>query len=79
MLTHAYIEAVIRDGTLADAIWEIWNRGLIDDALAVWLWFQVVAAVERNNSVNTDTPHQSRNNWTGPALHQVGHTPDSEI
>ena len=50
MVTHAYIEAVIRDGTLADAVWELWNRGLIDDSLAVWLWLQVVIATDSSHS-----------------------------
>ena len=51
MITHAYIEAVIRDGTLAEAVWELWNCGLIDDSLAVWLWFYIVIAVERGTVV----------------------------
>ena len=56
MLTHAYIEAVIRDGTLADAIWEIWNRGLIDDSAAIWLFFQVVAAAESAHEKGRSEP-----------------------
>ena len=51
MITHAYIEAILRDGTLAEAVWELWNCSLIDDSLAVWLWFYIVIAVERGTVV----------------------------
>ena len=34
MLTDAYVEALLVDEDLADQVWELWDRGVIDDVLA---------------------------------------------
>ena len=34
MLIEAYIEALLVDEELADLVWELWNRGVIDDDVA---------------------------------------------
>ena len=34
MLTEAYIEALLVDEELADLVWELWDRGEIDDQVA---------------------------------------------
>ena len=41
MLTALYIEALLVDAMLADAIWEIWSRRLVDDHTAIALWLAV--------------------------------------
>ena len=38
MLTEAYIEALLVDEELADLVWELWNRGVIDDDVACVAW-----------------------------------------
>ena len=38
MLTRLYIEALLIDEELADQVWEAWNNGEIDEALAYLLW-----------------------------------------
>ena len=38
MLTDIYIEALLVDPELADAIWRLWIDGLIDDNLAMIVW-----------------------------------------
>ncbi len=40
MLTEIYIEAF--DEELADQVWEVWDKGIIDD-LVVWLAWWLVA------------------------------------
>ena len=42
MLTEIYIEALLVDEELADQIWEVWDKGIIDD-LVVWLAWWLVA------------------------------------
>ncbi len=34
MLTELYIGALLVDEDLADLVWELWDRGVIDDELA---------------------------------------------
>jgi hypothetical protein len=38
MLTQIYIEALLVDEDLADQVWELWDRGVIDDELARIAW-----------------------------------------
>lgn len=47
MLTAAYIEALLVDAALADAIWEIWSCDLVDDDTAIALWLRVVTGFAR--------------------------------
>ncbi len=42
MLTEIYIEAV--DEELADRVWEAWDAGEIDDAVAYTAWILIAAA-----------------------------------
>ena len=36
MLTRVYIEALLVDAVLADAVWALWDAGVITDDLAAW-------------------------------------------
>ena len=38
MLTKLYIEALLVDEKLADQVWESWDKGEIDDAIACTAW-----------------------------------------
>ena len=38
MLTEIYIESLLIDKELADQVWELWDRGVIDDQLAAQAW-----------------------------------------
>ena len=48
MLTRLYEEALLVDEDLADQVWELWNAGVITDALAAWAWFVRVASEYRS-------------------------------
>ena len=39
MLTAFYIDAVLVDTELADQIWEAWDKGAIDDQVALLAWW----------------------------------------
>jgi hypothetical protein len=41
MLTDPYIEALLVDEELADMVWELWDRGVISDEIAVAAWFVI--------------------------------------
>ncbi len=41
MLTEAYIEALLVDEGPADQVWESWNKGEIDDAIACIAWMMI--------------------------------------
>ena len=41
MLTRLYIEALIADEELADQVWERWDKGEIDDAIACIAWMLI--------------------------------------
>jgi hypothetical protein len=41
MLTEAYIEALLVDKGLADQVWEAWDKGEIDDQLALLVWWLI--------------------------------------
>ncbi len=38
MLTELYIEALLVDEELADQVWEAWDKGEIDETIAVLAW-----------------------------------------
>ena len=38
MLAEIYIEALLVDEELADQIWEVWDKGEIDDSIACTAW-----------------------------------------
>ena len=44
MLTEIYIEALLVDEELADEVWEVWDAGEIDDAVAYTAWILIAAA-----------------------------------
>ncbi len=46
MLTEIYIEALLVDEELADQVWEAWNAGEIDDAVALWAWLLVATRID---------------------------------
>jgi len=39
MLTEIYIEALLVDEELADRVWEVWDKGEIDDQVATLAWW----------------------------------------
>ena len=39
MLCEIYIEALLVDEDLADQVWEAWDKGKIDDRLALLAWW----------------------------------------
>ena len=41
MLARIYIEALLVDEYLADAIWELWNAELIPHEVAAWAWLMI--------------------------------------
>ncbi len=42
MLTRLYIEALLIDEELADQVWEAWDKGEIDDLMALTMWVRIV-------------------------------------
>ncbi len=44
MLTEIYIEALPVDEKLADQVWEAWDTGEIDEAVAYTPWILIPAA-----------------------------------
>jgi hypothetical protein len=45
MLIEIYTEALLADDDLDDQVWELWDRGMIDDELALIAWLQIVTWV----------------------------------
>ena len=43
MLTEAYIRALLVDEELADQVWEAWDTGEINHALAYTAWILIAA------------------------------------
>ncbi len=41
MLAEIYIEALLIDEKLADQVWEAWDKGEIDDAIACIAWMKI--------------------------------------
>jgi hypothetical protein len=46
MITDPYVEALLVDAVLADAVWELWNAGVITDEVAEWAWC-ILASVRK--------------------------------
>ncbi len=44
MLTEIYISALLVDEELADQVWQAWDAGEIDDAVAYTAWILIAAA-----------------------------------
>ena len=44
MLTEIYVEALLVDEELADQVWEAWDKGVITDEVAAWVWC-ILAAI----------------------------------
>jgi len=49
MLTDLYIEALLVNEALAEQVWEVWDSGEIDDAVAYTAWI-LIAAAERSSA-----------------------------
>jgi trans-aconitate methyltransferase len=43
MLVDQYVNALLRDAVLADAVWELWNAGVFTDTEAAQAWVRVAA------------------------------------
>ena len=41
MLTNIYVEALLKDPTIADQVWALWDSGVITDREAAWAWWVV--------------------------------------
>ncbi len=41
MLTEIYIQALLVNKELADQVWEAWDHGEIDDAIARTAWMMI--------------------------------------
>ena len=50
MLTEIYIEALLVNPEVADAVWEAWDGGLILDEQAALAWWVVVRANRRSQA-----------------------------
>jgi len=44
MLTELYIEALLVNENLADQVWEAWNKGEINDLIALRVWWRIVVS-----------------------------------
>ena len=51
MFARLYVEALLANEILADAVWEVWNAGLIPDAVAAILWLDVCFSKSGHTSV----------------------------
>jgi predicted nucleic acid-binding protein len=49
MLAEIYISALLVDEGLADQVWEAWDKGEIDDAIACTAWM----IIARKNAVRS--------------------------
>jgi len=52
MLERQYVEALLVDAVLADAVWALWDAGVITDADAARAWMRVAACLESGHSNN---------------------------
>ena len=41
MLTEIYIDALLVDEDLADQVWEVWDKGEVDDQVAWIAWWLI--------------------------------------
>ena len=58
MLTCLYIEALLVDEKAADAVWEAWDKGELDDFVAAVAWRKIALgdriAINRSRWGNMD-------------------------
>ena len=47
MLTELYIESLLVNEELADQVWETWDKGKIDDAIACIAWMLIAGVCSR--------------------------------
>ena len=52
MLTEIYIEALLVEEGLADQVWELWDRSVIDDSLAILAWYIVFQGFNGETNFN---------------------------
>ena len=50
MLTEIYLEALLVDEELADQVWEVWDKGEIDDSTALLEWWLIAGGRFTPNS-----------------------------
>ena len=43
MFTRLYVEAILNDEVLADAVWELWDAGVIPNEVAALAWWILAA------------------------------------
>ncbi len=53
MLTEIYIDALLVDEELADQVWELWDKGEIDDQLAWLVWWLITLRVKQPGQSST--------------------------
>lgn len=58
MLTEIYIEALLVDEELADQVWEIWDKGEIDEAITAISWLWIAFSKERVRSDTVSFPRR---------------------
>ncbi len=53
MLTEICIEALLVNKELADQVWEVWDKGEIDDQVA-WLgWWLITFSTRQTSQIST--------------------------
>ena len=50
MLTEIYIEALLVDEELADQVWEVWDKGEIDDQVAWLVWWLIRLNLQQSDN-----------------------------
>ena len=53
MLAEIYVDALLVDEELADQVWEAWDKGDIDDALAFTGWMIIAGMKVRRSGVES--------------------------
>jgi hypothetical protein len=49
MLVRIYIQALLVDEELADQVWELWDKGKIEDQVAMLAWWLIVEPIFKKN------------------------------
>ena len=52
MLMEIFIEALLVDEKLADQVWEVWDKGEIDDSTAALIWWRIGLAASGPNRLS---------------------------
>jgi len=63
LLAEIYIEALLVDEELADQVWEAWDKGEIDDQVAVIAWWCIFIEVANSKVINDFNYNTSANRW----------------